>query len=68
MIRPRKFTPGRKITSVSRFAKLIDQHAWVYYNHKPIHFGWSQNWTFRQVQIAIRAGYLREANPVEVQP
>ena len=68
MARPHKFTPGEPIVDLTRFARLMDEHRWVYFRDKPTHPGWAISWSFRTVHGAIRRGYLREANPTEVQP
>jgi hypothetical protein len=61
----RRFRKGRKITSLRQLATLHGQRAWIYYRHKPLHYGWWSSMPLHALHIAISRGYLRRAVEVE---
>ncbi len=68
MARPHKFTPGRKITQTADAVEIILMGLYVYFNHKPMHPGWMQNWSISQLRRACGLGQLRLAELNEEHP
>lgn len=57
----KRFRPGRKITTLGQLMRLYQQGAWIFYRHKPLHFGWWGSMGLIALNRALRFGYLRRA-------
>jgi hypothetical protein len=56
----RKYRPGRMVNGLEA-AELILNGRFLYFNDKPMHHGWMQNWSLRQLEVAGSLGRLRVA-------
>lgn len=55
----KKYIPGRKIKSVSEAVNIIwNKHEFIFYRHKPYHYGWSASWNLFTLHRAIINGFL----------
>lgn len=61
----RRFKPGSEVYSVVYVVELILLQKWLYYNHKPMHWAWLQNWSVQQLRAACNRGRIRLAEEVE---
>lgn len=55
----KKWKPGRPIKSVSEAVNLIwNKKRFVFYRHKPCHYGWAASWSLFTIFRAINNGFL----------
>lgn len=58
--RRHKFRPGRTFDAMDAVGAIL-KGQYLYVNHKPMHPGWMQNWSIRQIEVASARGQLRQA-------
>ena len=63
----RKYTVGRKITSMNEVARACREHRYLMYGDatpRPMHYGWIHNMTFASVESWVSRGMLHEAKEI----
>jgi hypothetical protein len=59
---PRKFVPGRAVTSIDELVTLCGDGTWFYaWADRPIHPGWIMSQHLTEIASLIRRGSLRVA-------
>jgi hypothetical protein len=58
MSRQRKYEKGDPICSLINLAHEFNGQNYIFYNHKPLHFGFWGSWPMRYLAAEMRAGKL----------
>ena len=61
MSRQRRFKQGRKVTTVRQLMGCYGRREWIYYRHKPLHWGWWTSMPLHALGLAVARGFLRHA-------
>lgn len=62
----KKFKPGKKINTVNEAVNEIwNKKAFIFYRHKPFHYGWSSSWSIMTIYRFIKLGYLFKAKEIK---
>lgn len=68
MSTPRKFRPGRVITTPSQLMTILFTGHHIYFRGKFQHNGWARGWQIGAAMTWLERGYLVEALPMEITP
>lgn len=61
MARQTRFVPGPQIISAAAAVAVIEAGGWLYFNHKPLHPGWTSSMTIHSITCFARRGMIRLA-------
>lgn len=61
----KKFKKDGQIFSALTVVAMIINKEWIFYNHKPYHYGWTRSWTISFIEYAVNNGRIFKVKEIK---